>query len=138
MSTEDNIDDYIIPADDLDMQQYVNMINVFTVYFKKLFEKKNSDNMFTNIDYTKENSTNRCMEYLFEGMHKLKLEKVENKKEIYNPKELKIDDCTELYVLYIDDEPNKVCQYLLPLIWHVGTLKWCEINWKIMPIKTNN
>ena len=135
---DETMDNYIIPEDDVDVNQYVNTINVFTVYFKKLFEKSPNYHMFSDIDYNKEQSTNRCMEYLYEEMTKLKLEKLDTKKEVYEVGGLDINNCKEMYMLYINNIPVKVCEYLLPLIYYIGELDWWDIDWIIIPILTNN
>lgn len=135
---ENNIANYVVPEDDVLENEYINMINVFMFHFKRLFNKNNNYNMLNDIDQTQKNSTNRCMEYVFEEMFKFKEETDEKKKKLYKVGRLDINNCTELYSLTIDDNPICICQYLLPLIQKVSTLDWTEIHWSIIPIKTNN
>ena len=70
MSKTDDIDN----IENIDNEEVygdnVNFINVFLCYYKHLFNKKNNTHMFTDVDYDKPGSTNRCMELLYDEMYK--------------------------------------------------------------------
>ena len=67
--------------------------------------------MFEGIDYSKEDSTNRCMELFFNELYKYnRNEKVGNKVTIYDikdPEKPNLINSNELYVLTIGDGKNK-------------------------------
>ena len=114
-------------------------MNVFLCYYKQLFHTDPKENMFSNIEYYKEISTSRSMEFLYSEMTKYKnFASIEDEEKIvlYEPGELNIDECFELYLLMIDDKEVFVCQTLLPLIKYVATLDWLNIKWSINPLKT--
>lgn len=116
----------------------VNFFNVFMCYYKNLFGKEKNINMFHDIDYSKDNSTNRCMEFFYSELHKYQEHENNGREEeitIYEPDSVDLDKCDELYVLMIDNEQNKMCQTLLPLIKYVSTLDWLTMTWRIDPFK---
>ncbi len=94
--------------------------------------------MFSDIDYEKPTSTNRCMEFLYEHMAKYNnCLQDEEKITIVDPEEVDIDSCDELYLLMINDEQKYVCQTLFPLLKYVATLDWLKLKWSINPLKTD-
>jgi len=117
---------------------YIDVLNIFFFYFKKKIQKKKNYNMFDDIDYNKIESTNRCLEFMYEHIEKYKSNQ-DNMYicRLYNPDELDISECEELYVLIIDDKQNKVCQLLYPIIVFLAEQDWTNIKWSINPIKTD-
>lgn len=114
----------------------ISFLNVFLCYYKKLFNKEQNTSMFHDIDNSHINSTNRCMELLYEEIYKFKSTDDENLLSLYEPDGIDINECKELYVLTIDNKYNKVCQYILPLIKYVSDMdNWQDINWSIIQLK---
>lgn len=134
---EINIDDYIPADEEQEFGHFTNLLNIFTCYFKQLFMKNQETTMFDNIDHSKKDSTNKCMEFMYEEMFKFNKSLEEDKDMLYDPDDgtINIDLCEELYILYIDSEPKYVCKFILPLLQHIGTLEWTEINWSVIKIK---
>jgi len=133
-----NLEDYVLADEEIEFGKYVNLLNVFNCYYKKLFEKKESDNLFGDIDPSKLDSTNKSLEFLYEEVFKFNHSIEEDKDILYEPDDdqLDINKCKELYILCIDCAPVYVCKFLLPLLQHLGEQDWLEMEWNIMPLKS--
>lgn len=135
-----NIEDYELAEEEVELMPYISLLNIYTCYFKKLFVRNKDSTMFDNIDYTKVDSTNKCLEFLYEEIYKFNKSDDQDKDVLFDPDDdnIKIDQCDELYSLYIGNEPKYVCKYLLPLFKFIGeTYKnWAEIDWSIIPLKS--
>ena len=123
--------------DDEKMNEYVDILNIFLIYFKNLFKKQPNLHMFSEIDYNKANSTNRHMELYYTEMLKYK-ENIndEERTSIYSLEDIDINKCRELYVLNYDDKEYG-CQFLFPLLSLLAQLNWRDINWSIIPVKAD-
>ena len=134
---EIDIDDYVPADEEKEFGHFTNLLNIFTCYFKQLFMKNQEATMFENVDYNKKDSTNKCMEFMYEEMFKFNKSLEDDKDTLYDPDDstINIDLCEELYILYIDSEPKFACKFILPILQHIGTLEWAEINWSIIKIK---
>jgi hypothetical protein len=134
-----DINDYELAPEEKEFNSQANFINVFTYYFKQLFGKDNSTNIFENIDYDNKNSTNRCMEFIYEEIFKFNNSKIIDKDMLFSPDDDTLDiNCTsflELYALYIDNEPIYICKFILPIIGYLCGLDWGNIDWNIVKIK---
>jgi len=118
--------------------QHVDILNIFMVYYKNLFQKDTDATMFHDIDYSKSNSTNRAMELFYDHVCKYKQhEDDEIKASIYLDKP-DINDWTELYILTIDGEDEKYCQFLVPLLSYLASKDWVTNKWSIIPLKTDD
>jgi hypothetical protein len=139
----ENMEDYFLTDDMRKSQNGIHFLNVFLCYYKQLFNKDSNVNMFHNVDNSEDlNSTNRCMEMLFDEMEKYKLREENDElimlsnPEDLNPDEIKIDECDELYVLTINNKEDKICQTLLPLLMYISSMdEWEKINWCVNPLK---
>ncbi len=134
---EIDINDYIPADEETEFNNFTSLLNVFTCYFKQLFSKNQESTMLDDVDYTKTNSTNKCMEFMYEEMFKFNKSLDIDKDILYHPDDdcVDINQCNELYVIYIDSEPKYTCKYLLPLMQYVGTLHWTTIDWSIIKLK---
>jgi hypothetical protein len=134
---EINIDDYTLAPEENEYGNFVNLLNIFTCYYKKLFNKKETASIFDGIDYDKKDSTNRYLEFLYEEIFKFKKSTLEDKEILYGPEvdDIDINKCNELYALYIDNELVYMCKFLLPLLQDLSEKDWLEMNWSIMPLK---
>ena len=137
LEEEIDINDYIVAEEEQEFGNYVNLLNIYTCYFKQLFRRQQGETLFDYIDYDKKNSTNKCMEYLYEEINKFNVGKDTDKDTLYEPDDTTIDinKCTELYSLYIENEPLYVCKYLFPILQYLSTIEWAVINWSIIPLK---
>lgn len=136
-NVEFDIKDFKLADEEIEFSKYMNLINIFNCYFKKLFERKESDHMFEGINLEDSDSTNRCLEFLYEEVFKFNNSNDEDKDTLYDPDDdqLDINKCNELYILCIDHSPVYVCKFLLPLLQYLGEQDWLEIDWSIMPLK---
>ena len=134
---EININDYIVAEEDIEYGTYVSLLNIFTCYFKQLFRRKQDETIFDHVDYDRKNSTNKCMEFLYDEINKFNDSKEEDKATLYSPDDPSVDinNCNELYSLYIKNEPKYVCKYLLPIVQYLTTIEWHTVTWAIIPIK---
>lgn len=139
-----NIDDYVPAEEENEFGNFTSLINIFTCYFKQLFEKKQQSTIFDGLDYEKEDektgrctSTNRCMEYMYEEIFKYNRSVEEDKDILYDPDSdlINIDNCDELFVLYVENDPKFVCKYILPILHHLSTIEWNNVIWSILKIK---
>ena len=132
-----DINDYKITDDEDDYIKYVNLLNVYNCYFKQVHEKKKESTLFDDIDYEKDEATNKCMEFLYEEIIKFNKSIEEDKDLLYNPNdpEVDINIWKEMYVLYIESEQKYTCKYILPLLQFVSTLDWTNLIWNIKPLK---
>lgn len=121
-----------------EFEEKVGFMNVFLCYYKQMFDKSKEVNMFSDVDYDNDASTNRCMEMLYDEMFKYQNCEDEEALTILDPSDVNINKCKELYVLVINNKQEKACQMLLPLIKYVSTLDWMNIDWSINPVKTDN
>lgn len=134
---EININDYELAEEESEFGEFVGLLNIYTCYFKQVFRRQQDETMFDHIEYDQNDSTNKCMELLYEEINKLNKSDEPDKDVLYSPDDesVNIDNCRELYILYLDDFPTYVCKQLLPLMRHLAKLKWANISWSIIPIK---
>ena len=122
-------------------ENMVSLINVFQVYYRNLFNKKENETLFEDINYKDPKSTNRSMELLYDEMYKYKIN--QDNPELITVYDIdqfnkKAEDCEELYILMIDNKENKICETLFPLISYMSRLEWTNINWSINSLKQYN
>lgn len=131
-----DIDDYV-PAEKEDNFVEFELFNVFMCYYKQLYQEDPNYTMLHNIDYDKENSTNKCMESMYEEMNKFNISIETDKDVVYNTdtESIDINECKELYVLNIGTEPKYVCKYLIPLLKYTSTMDWINSEWSVMKLK---
>ena len=136
---DENIDinEYIPANDELEYTKFVDILNIFNCYYKQLNEKNQESTLFDNIDFDKQDSTNKCLEFLYDEMNKFNKSHEQDKDILYEPhdKEVDIEKWKEMYVLYIESNPKYVCKYLLPLLQYLVEKEWFQINWNIKPFK---
>lgn len=135
-----NPEDYVL-ADEEQLQsvtKYVKLMNIFTVYFRELFNKDPSLNIFQGVDYNKLDSTNRQMELFYEYLMAYK----ENQHNddlvsIYAVEDLDINKCKELYILKLNGDEFG-CQFIIPLISYLSEQDWQNSEWSILPVKRDD
>lgn len=137
-------------SDDLaEVVPMADIINIFLIYYKQLFNKSNSSTMFDDIDNNKDVSTNRCMEMLYEHIYKFNQAeadsgaiKKEDKTMLIEHDDrstpVDIEKFEELYLLKINKK-QFMCELLLPIIIYIAeTDDWIHTNWAIIPIKSDS
>lgn len=135
-----NIDEYELAEEEKEYMSYMNLLNIYTCYYKKLFVKNKNSTMFDDIDYEKIDSTNKCLELLYNEIYKFDQSKEDDRDILYEPDDdlIDIDQCKELYSLYIGSEPKFTCKNLLPLLKYMAETynNWTEMAWSIIPLKS--
>jgi len=117
----------------------VEIINAFQTYFKKLFKKKDNENMFADIDIANPLSTNRSMEFLYDHIYKYKNNTPEYNKLYDETDEFELDHFDEFYTLMIDGEIIKLSASVYALINYLVTEKkeWYTLRWELINLKLN-
>jgi len=117
-----------------------DLMNIYLIYFKKIFNKGNKYNMFSEIDYMDDTSTNRCMELFFEHVHKYKSaiedDILINKTYINEIGTYKLDEVDELYVLYVNNVKLYECPYLIPIFKYILEQNIKSSDWSITSLKS--
>lgn len=135
-SNDFNPDDYVHATEEKIIGRYVTLMNIFTVHFRTLFNKDPTLNIFQGVDYDKLDSTNRQMELFYEHLTKYKEnEHDDDLVSIYSVDDVDINKCRELYILKID-KSEYACQFIIPLISLLSEENWGELEWSILPVKT--
>jgi hypothetical protein len=132
LNNMNNIDDINI------MDGYVEIINIFNIYYKSLYNTELKEHLFNNINIEDDTDTNRQMELLYEFMDEYKVNENKNKEliELYDLDNFNIK-CDKLYGLIIDSEIIKVSPSIFSLFIYLQQEEWININWKIMILKDN-
>ena len=132
-----DINDYEKANDDEDYIIFVDLLNVYNCYYKQLHQKKQESTLFEDVNMESDDSTNKCLEFLYEEMFKYKKSLVADKDFLYDPSDSEVDinKWEEMYALYIEEEHKYVCKYILPLLHYVASLDWTLLNWNIRPLK---
>ncbi len=137
---EINIDDYV-PAStynetaDHEFKKYINIMNIFTYYYKQTFNITEKVTIFDDIPFDDKTATNKCMEFVYGEIFRFENSTALDKDVLYGPDDnIDIESYTELYCLIIDDEPKHIAPFIVILISHLETLDWLNINWKIINI----
>ncbi len=133
-----NLDDYVVPEEELSFKRHLDLMNIFLVYFKTLFKREPNLNMFDGVDEDQKDFTNRHMELFYEELLKYK-ENIndEQKITIYQLEDIDINSCDELYILKYNDKEYG-CQFLIPLMSLLSDFNWRGEDWSIIPIKNIN
>jgi len=137
---EINIDDYV-PAEqyeetaDHEFKNYVNVINIFTYYYKQTFNIQQKITIFDDIPFDDKTATNKCMEFIFGEIYRYEKSNVSDKDVLYNPDDnIIMESYKELYCLMINSEPLYISPFVLPLITQLAEMDWLNINWTIINI----
>lgn len=132
---EFNIDEYEPALDESVEQKEVDRMNIFMIYYKKLYCKPENTNMFENIRADALTAgTNKQMEMYYDMI----ATDVEDPQEVYNLDNINIKDFEELYALAIDDDITVVCKTVIPIIRYISdNINWYSVNWNIIPFKSN-
>ena len=134
-SSDFNPDDYIPAPEEHTLGRYTKLMNIFTIYFRNLFNKDPTLNIFQGVNYDKLDSTNRQMELFYEHLTKYKeQEHIDDLVSIYPVEDIDISKCKELYILKVKDT-EYACQFIIPLISLLSDQQWEIIDWLILPIK---
>ena len=147
-----DINDYEIPTEELDYGRYVDMLNIFTIYQKTLYNKNKSTNLFDGINYQEPSATNREIEKLYEEIYHYKMAQQNSSQSdtenrfiyLYNPADYKnkyLQDSSKLpedYPFYIVSSEAPVQEYvshnLITILDYISSLDWRNVSWSINQI----
>ena len=119
-----------------ELERYVDILNIFQIYYRNLYNKSTNESLFEGIDYTNLSSTNRSLELLSEFIHDYKTYKELDEKMImiYNEDE-NILNYETIYALILDNNIKKLSPSIYSIFLYLASLDWKNINWKIMKVK---
>lgn len=120
-----------------EMSYYFNILNIFQSYYKNLYSKFDDSNMFENINFEDETSTNRSMELFYEYMHEYRTNKQKNDNliKLYDETNLKTEQFDDIYCLLIDNKINKFSPSFFPLLMYIEEMDWQNLDWKVTKLK---
>lgn len=128
-----------LTVSELEHNYYVDLINIFLIYYKTKFNKSGNEHMFAGIDVNDETSTNRSTEMFYELLCDYKKKEKTDKKfvDVYEPDKIDDEKFTDIYALLIDGVITNVSPSLLSLMINLAENKkgFVNINWKIIKIK---
>ena len=144
-SAEFKEDDYELVDEEMDSRTgiCIGTINIFMIYFKKLFQKKHDLSILDEINDMKMDDTNRPMELLFEHMEKFNKNKDNvDAITIRGLGEFDINSCQELYSLKVNSGPyanvELGCKFIIPLISFLSEQDWKNVKWTLLPLKRSD
>lgn len=136
-----DINEYVLDPEEEQMQPYMDMLNIFTIYYRQLFAKKHNTTLLDEIDGTNPTSTNRQLELFYGGIHKYKNRKSDDDIELYTlsdyrKKYKKIpDDIPAIYLVKIN-ESKRITHNIISAVMFISKHDWmadtCE--WSIQQI----
>lgn len=119
-----------------EMETYVSIINIFQLYYRKLYNKSEPETLFDGINYENEASTNRSMELLYEYIYEYKNNSKKGDEYIKLYKLNKnLDNFNNIYCLLINDKIEYYSPTFITLLIYLNNLDWTSIEWKIANIK---
>ena len=107
--------------EDIDRQheKMVDIINACHIHYKRIYKKKETEHMFSDLDSSNPLSTNTAMEFLYHHIFKYKENQKNNIKQniLYNETdEFNLDEYNEFFALLIDGEIIKLSGSLFNLL----------------------
>ncbi len=140
--SEDNKNNEVIDDTDRQHEKLVDIINACHIHYRRIYKKKETEHMFSDIDSSNPLATNMAMEYLYHHIYKYKENQKNNndKNKLFNETdEFNLDDYDEFFALLIDGEIIKLSSSLFNLLNFMVTEydNWFEKKWEIMNLKNN-
>ena len=138
-----NIDDYKLAEEEIEYAPYVDILNIFNIYFKMLYGKNNDSTLLDDIDQDDPTSTNRAMEKLYEEIFKYKSSKDDRYVKLYDPtlyketylvnNDEKLPEDYPFYMVDIDGNLS-VTHNLVTALMHIASFDWKSVEWSINQI----
>jgi len=145
INQEINLEDYELAEEEQELFQYLNLINIFNVYYKARYRAPETATLFEGIDFEDDTSTNRALEIFYEELNNYK--KAEEKEEydlinLFDEEEYalltKNKEDIPLYNVIINENEKKVTHNLITAILFVSGFDWINCSWSIVQINLNN
>jgi hypothetical protein len=132
-----DINDYELSTEDQEFKQYYDLINIFTVYYKSLYQRDVSSNLFEGIDNEDDTSTNRALEMFYDETKKYK-DFEEKFRKIYDAEEYKstfkddkhmLNDL-QLFSVIINDKKRYTFSLMAAIVF-ISEHDWLNDEWSI-------
>ena len=146
INQEINLEDYELAEEEQELFQYLNLINIFNVYYKARYRAPETATLFEGIDFEDDTSTNRALEIFYEELNNYK--KAEEKEEydlinLFDEEEYALLTTNNLediplYNVIINENEKKVTHNLITAILYVSGFDWINCSWSIVQINLNN
>ena len=146
INTTDNIDnidinEYKLAEEEEEFGAYTDLLNIYNVYYKTLFNKLKESTMFDEIDSEDITSTNRCLEILYDEIVKYKnsdkkyitLYDPEEYKKLYLESNNKLPEYYQFYLIEINNN-QKVTHNLITALTYINSFDWKNLEWSINQI----
>jgi hypothetical protein len=146
INDEINLDDYTISEEDSEYKHYIDMMNIYLVYFKSLFKKKENATLFDGIEIEDDTSTNRALEMFYDEVNRYKICTDNKFKDLFELVEYKkifqnIPNDVPLYQITIKDdtheEHKRVTHNLITGILFISEFNWIKNEWNIFKLNSD-
>jgi len=141
--TEIDLSEYHIPEENKTEAMYIDILNIFNIYFRFLFNKDPTTTLFEGIDHNDPTSTNRAMEKLYEEINNYKKTKDARFIDMFDPSfyrdtyiknnDDKLPEDHPFYLVEIDGD-QKVTHNLVTALIYISATDWQNNNWAINQI----
>ena len=131
--------------DEIEADHYVKILNIYSIYYKTLYNKEPSYNIFQDLDISDETATNRPLELLYEEIYLYKKTKEARYKCIFDTETYKkkylsngeeIPEEYNTYIVEIEGK-KKITHNLIPALSEIATYdNWMEIKWAINKVNS--
>ncbi|AYV81747.1 MAG: hypothetical protein Harvfovirus58_5 [Harvfovirus sp.] len=137
---EIDLSEYHVPEDKKTEAMYVDILNIFNIYFRYLFNKEPTSTLFEGIDHNDPTATNRPLEKLYEEINNYKNTKDSRLIDIFDPilyreTYLSGDDDVlpedhPFYLVDVDGD-QKVTHNLITALKYISATNWQSNSWAI-------
>ncbi len=126
-------------SDNNNEQRYVDIINIFHAYYKRINKIENNEHMFHEYDYDMPTSTNKSSEFFYDHMF-IYRQGVKNNPDLvklYDENDIDNLNYDNIYTLMIDLDIVKVSGSLFSIIHYLANMinPWYSYNWSIIDLK---
>jgi hypothetical protein len=138
----EEIEDKYQEGDTGDAKLMMDIMNIHQIYYRTLYNKKNNETLFEEINYDDDTSTNRSMELFYEYMfdYKNNMIKGDDYVAVYTNDIIDNDKFDNLYGLIIDGDIKLVSPCIYSLYVYIvrdSNIKWMDnTKWKIIEVKS--
>lgn len=116
--------------------KYVNILNIFQLYYKNLYKTDPSESLFSGIDYDSMSSTNRALELLYQYTLEFKQNKIKGDKYTDVCQNIDIEDYDDVYMLVTNCNTKLYSSSLLSLVTYLSENdEWKKGTWVLTKIK---
>jgi hypothetical protein len=143
-NVEIDLSQYEVSEEDNQFGQYIDLLNIFNIYYKTIFKKTTTASLFEGIDLDDETSTNRALEMFYESMHQYKTSQDDRYVELYDPDEYKekymsknktLPEDYPLYSVTVNDtsvdKHEKITHNLITALVFISNHDWINCEWSI-------